>query len=44
MSATINGGISELKINSGGTGYEIQIYRFSAAYITARATIQYFAQ
>jgi hypothetical protein len=44
MSATINGGISELKINSGGTGYEIQIYRFAAAYITARATIQYYAQ
>jgi len=43
MSATINGGISELKINSGGTGYEIQIYRFAAAYATARATIQYYA-
>jgi len=44
MSPTINGGISELRINSGGTGYEILISRFAAGYSTARATIQYFAQ
>ena len=44
ISGTINGGISELRINSGGTGYEILISRFAAGYATARATIQYFAQ
>jgi len=45
MGTSIAGGMSELKINSGGTGYEINIYRAAASgYITARATIQYFAQ
>ena len=44
MTSAINGGISELKINSGGTGYEVQIYRTAGAYLTARATIQYYAQ
>ena len=43
MSASLNGGISELRINSGGTGYDIKIYRNSAAYRTARAVIQYYA-
>jgi len=45
MGTVIAGGISELKINAGGTGYEINIYRAATSgYITARATIQYFAQ
>jgi hypothetical protein len=39
----VNGGISELKINSGGTGYEIKIYRGSAGYRSARAVIQYYS-
>lgn len=43
MSPSVNGGISELKINSGGTGYEIKIYRGSAGYRSARATIQYYS-
>ena len=43
MSPSVNGGISELKINSAGTGYEIKIYRGSAGYRTARAFIQYYA-
>ena len=43
-STTVGGGISELRINSAGTGYEIWIYRLSGAFITARATIQYYAQ
>jgi hypothetical protein len=43
MSTSVNGGISELKINSGGTGYEIKIHRGSAGYRTARATIQYYS-
>ena len=43
MSPSLNGGISELKINSGGTGYEIKIHRASAGYRTARATIQYYS-
>jgi len=45
MGTSIAGGMSELKINAGGTGYEINIYRAAVSgYITARATIQYFAQ
>jgi|688.fasta_scaffold181547_2 hypothetical protein len=43
MSPSVNGGISELKINSGGTGYEIKIYRGSAGYRSARAVIQYYS-
>jgi hypothetical protein len=43
MSPSVNGGISELKINSGGTGYEIKIYRASAGYRSARAFIQYYS-
>ena len=43
MTPSVNGGISELKINSGGTGYEIRIHRGSAGYRTARAVIQYYA-